>query len=158
MITDWARCSSPLPSVTTLIVAGEVDRGDVVGDQLGAEALGLLAQVVHEVRAHDAVGEAGEVLDVGGVHQRATGGHRALEHERREVGARGVDRGGVTGRARADDDHVADVVTTAASRECLGRRSTFLGGRFRERRHGRQPILRGRHPPPTAASGPGTLA
>ena len=64
-----------------LDVAGQVDVGDVVGDQLGAELLGLLAQVVHQRRAHDAVGETGEVLDVGGGHQGATGGHRALEHE-----------------------------------------------------------------------------
>ena len=110
MMTARARCSVAAPSVTTLIVAGEVDRGHVVGDQLGAEALGLLAQVVHQVRAHDAVGEAGEVLDVGGVHQGAAGGHRALEHQRCQVGPRGVDGGGVAGRAGADDDHVADVV------------------------------------------------
>ena len=68
-----------------------------------------LRSVVHQVGAHDAVGEAGEVLDVGGVHQRAAGGDRALEHQRRQVGARGVDRGGVARRARADDDHVAYV-------------------------------------------------
>ena len=90
-----------VPSVTTLTSPVEVDRGDVVGDQLGAEALGLLAQVVHQLRAHDAVGEAGEVLDLGGVHQRAAGGDRALEDQRLEVGAGGVDRGGVARRARS---------------------------------------------------------
>jgi hypothetical protein len=40
--------------------AGQVGLDDVVGDQLGSEALGLLAQGVHEVRTHDAVGEAGK--------------------------------------------------------------------------------------------------
>ena len=59
-----------------LEVAGEVDLGDVVEDHLGAEPLGLLLQFVHQLRALDAVGEAGEVLDLGGVHQRAAGGDR----------------------------------------------------------------------------------
>ncbi len=65
-----------------LDVAGQGHRGHVVGDQLGAEALGLGAQVVHQVRTHDPLGESGEVLDVGGVHQRPAGGDRALEHQR----------------------------------------------------------------------------
>ncbi len=43
-ITDLARCTTPAESVTLLIVAGQVDLDDVVGDQLGAEALGLPAQ------------------------------------------------------------------------------------------------------------------
>ena len=67
-----------------LDVAGEVDLDDVVGDQLGAEPLGLGAHLVHQRRAHDAVAEAGEVLDLGGGHQRAAGGDRALEDQRLE--------------------------------------------------------------------------
>ena len=63
----------PSASVTVLTRPVEVDRYDVVGEQLGAEALGLRAHVVHEVRAHDPVGEAGEVLDLGGGHERAAG-------------------------------------------------------------------------------------
>ena len=89
-----------------LDVAGEVDLDDVVGHQLGAEPLGLGAHLVHQGRAHDAVAEAGEVLDLGGVHQRAAGGHRALEDERVQAGPRGVQRGGVAGRSGADDDDV----------------------------------------------------
>ena len=77
-----------------LDVTGQVDLDDVVGHQLGAEALGLAAHLVHQSRAHDAVAETGEVLDLGGVHQRATGGDRALEHERVQVGAGRVERGG----------------------------------------------------------------
>ena len=92
-----------------LDLALEVDRLDVVGDDLGAEPLGLGAHVLHELGAHDAVAEAGEVLDLGGVHQRATGGDGALEEQRLEVGAGGVDGGGVAGRAGADDDQTADV-------------------------------------------------
>jgi hypothetical protein len=37
------------PDLDDLGVGGEVHLGDVVGDELGAEALGLLAQVVHEL-------------------------------------------------------------------------------------------------------------
>ena len=98
-----------------LDVAGQVDLGDVVGDQLGAEPLGLRAHLVHQGRAHDAVAEAGEVLDLGGVHQRAAGGDRALEHQGCEVGAGGVHGGGVAGRAGADDDHVAGFGRTSWS-------------------------------------------
>ena len=59
-------------------------------------------------------GKPGIVLDVGGEHQLPTGliGRRrrlALDHERVEVGAGGVDRGGQPGGAGPDDDHVADV-------------------------------------------------
>ena len=80
---------------------------DVVVDDLGAEALGLLLHLGHEVRAHDALGEAGEVLDVGGVHQLAAGLDRAGDQQRFEVGARGVDGRGVAGGAGADDDDLA---------------------------------------------------
>ena len=65
----------------------------------------------HQLRAHDAVGEAGEVLDLGGEHQLPAGliaGARrlALDDERREVGAGGVDGRGQAGGAGADDDDV----------------------------------------------------
>ena len=96
----------------------EVDRGDLLGEELGAEALGLLAELDHQLRAHDPVGEAGEVLDVGGEHQLPAGligGARrlALDDERLQVGARRVDGGGEAGRAGADDDDV--VVAHACS-------------------------------------------
>ena len=95
---DGAGAVRRLPHLDDLDLAGQVDLGRVVGDELGAEALGLLAQVVHELGPHDAVREAGVVLDVGGVHERAAGGHRALEHQRSEPGAGQVDGGGVAGR------------------------------------------------------------
>jgi hypothetical protein len=53
---------------------------------------------VHQLGAEDALGEAGVVLDVGGDGELAARAG-ALEHERREVGAGGVERGGVAGRA-----------------------------------------------------------
>ena len=66
------------------------------------EALGLVPEAHHQVGAHDPVGEAGVVLDVGGQHELTAGlvggGRRlALDDQRREVGAGGVDG---SGRAR----------------------------------------------------------
>ena len=87
--------------------AVEVELDDVVVEDLGAEALGLLLHLGHEVGALDALGEAGEVLDVGGVHQLAAGLDRARDDERLEVRARRIDRRREAGRARSDDDDVA---------------------------------------------------
>ena len=86
----------------------EVDARHVVGDELGAEALGLAAEVGHHRRPHDAVGVARVVLDVARDHQLAAP-VEALDHERAQVGARRVERGRVAGRAAADDDHVTNV-------------------------------------------------
>lgn len=89
--------------------AGEVDLDDVVGDEFGAEAFGLGPHVVHQLRAHDAVAEAGEVLHLGRLHQCAAGGDRAFEDQRLQRGAGGVEGGGVSGGAGTDDDDVAYV-------------------------------------------------
>src|SRR6478735_7385996 len=92
-----------------LDLSGEVDGDHVVGDELGTETLSLSAHVVHELRAHDSVLEAREVLHVGGVHQRTAGGDSSLEHQRIQRRASGVQGGGVTSRPGADDDHITDV-------------------------------------------------
>ena len=92
-----------------LDVAAQLEPGHVVGDQFGAEAFGLGTDLAHQVRAHDAVGEAREVLDVGGVHQCAAV-LAALEHQRLEIGPRAVERCGIARRAGADDDHLAVLV------------------------------------------------
>ncbi|EMF27163.1 sugar ABC transporter ATPase [Streptomyces gancidicus BKS 13-15] len=92
-----------------LDLTGQVDGHDVVRDELGAEALRLGPHVVHELRAHDAVLETGEVLHLGGVHQRTAGGDSALEHEGLQRRTGGVERRRVAGGPRADDDHVTDV-------------------------------------------------
>jgi hypothetical protein len=97
-----------------LDVALELNGGDVVGHQLGAEALCLGAELVHQLGAHDAVGEAGVVLDVGGVDERAAGGDGPLEHERVQVRARGVDGCRVPRGAGTDDDQVANVAHACA--------------------------------------------
>jgi hypothetical protein len=65
-----------------LHVARELDRGGVVVDDAGAEPLGLRAHLLHEVGAHDALGEAREVLDLGRRGQRAARLDRAREHDR----------------------------------------------------------------------------
>ncbi len=89
-------------------LARELDAIGLVGDQPRAEALGLVAELLHHLRAHHAVGEAGVVLHVGRLLQQAAPGE-ALDHQRAQVRARGVQRRRVPGRAAADDDHVLDV-------------------------------------------------
>ena len=87
----------------------EVNPGHVVGQELGAEALGLLAEVLHHLRAEDAAGVAGVVLDVARDHQLAAP-REPLDHERTQVGAGAVERRGVSGGAAADDDQLTYVV------------------------------------------------
>ena len=86
---------------------GELDAVGVVGDEAGAEALGLGAELVHHLRPHDPLGIAGVVLDVGRV-LKLPAPLEALDHERLEVGARGVERGRVAGGPAAEDDQVLD--------------------------------------------------
>ena len=83
--------------------AGEVDAVGVDVDDARPEALGLLAEAEHQLRALDPFGEARVVLDVGRDHQLAAG-LVAGQDDRRQVGAGGVDGGGQAGRARADDE------------------------------------------------------
>ncbi|KAI3485037.1 hypothetical protein L1887_51710 [Cichorium endivia] len=102
----------------------EIELGDGLGVDLGAEADGLCAELVHDLGTTDAIGEAGEVLDVGGggelsARGEAVGEH-ALEEHGLEVGTRQVDGGGVTGRAGADDDDLVDLVAA-------GRRGGAVG-------------------------------
>ena len=87
----------------------ELDPRHVVGHELGAEALGLPPEVGHDVRPHDAFRVAGVVLDVARDHQLAAP-LEALDHERREVGTRGVEGRRVAGRTSADDDELTYVV------------------------------------------------
>jgi hypothetical protein len=94
-----------------LDVALELELGDVVEDDLGAEALGLLLHLHHEIGAHDALREAGEVLDLGGLHELAAELDRAGDEQGREVRARRVDRGRVSRRTGSDDDHLAHAVS-----------------------------------------------
>ena len=97
-------CIPLRPSATERLRA-EIDRRHVALDDLGAELLGLRAHLRHQVRAHDAVAIAREVLDQRRQHQLPAG-LDAFDDERLQVGARGVQRGRQPGRARADDDDV----------------------------------------------------
>ena len=84
----------------------EVDSGRVALDEHCAEALGLLAELLHELRPLDPFGEARVILDVGGDHQLAQR-HVAGDHDRLEVGAPRIDGGGQACRAGADDGDLA---------------------------------------------------
>jgi len=88
---------------------GEVDVGDGLGEDVGPEADGLGAAVVHEVDAHDSLGESREVLDVGGGGELPPGGdvvgHPALEEHGLELRAGRVDGCRVRGGDAADDAH-----------------------------------------------------
>jgi len=75
---------------------------DVVEHGLGVEALCVRLHARHQVRPHQAVGIARPVVDLGGGHQLAAHGH-AGDHDRLEVGARGIHGGGPAGGARAED-------------------------------------------------------
>ena len=90
-------------------IAGEAERpvaefhlGDIVGDDSGADVLGLLLHLLHQPGTLDDVGEARIIFHVGGDGELAAGLH-ALDQDRFQHGARGIDRGGVARRTRADD-------------------------------------------------------
>ena len=76
----------------------ELRRVHLVEDDLGLEALGVLAKALHQVGPLDAVGVGGPVVDVGRRHQLAALRDPGDEH-RVQVGARRIDRGRVPGRA-----------------------------------------------------------
>ncbi len=50
---------------------GELHAVGLLGDQARPEALGLVAELLHHLRPHHAVGEAGVVLDVGRLLQQS---------------------------------------------------------------------------------------
>ena len=80
---------------------------DVLHPEVRSEPQRLFPHLVHQLGSGYAVAEAGVVLHLGGGHQGAAE-LRALEHQRGELGTRGIDRRGVAGRPGADDDHVVD--------------------------------------------------
>jgi hypothetical protein len=90
----------------------EVDLAHVGGDDLGALALGLVAEALHQLLARHLLGEAGVVLDVGREHELPArdeaAGAEALDAERLEVGARRIDGRSEAGGAGTDDDGVAN--------------------------------------------------
>ena len=93
----------------------QLELARVVGDEAGAEALGLGAELVHHLRPHHALVIARVVLDVGGVLELAAP-LEALDDKRLELGPSGIERGGVAGGAAADDDQVFDLSLPFACR------------------------------------------
>ena len=90
---------------------GEVDLRDVVGDEVGPEAFGLAAELLHHLRPEDALRVTRVVLHVAGDHQLAAP-VEPFDHERLQVRACGVKGGRITGRPAADDDHLAHAVVS----------------------------------------------
>ena len=82
----------------------EVDRVNVVEDDLRVESFGVLKETLHQLRALDAGHVGGPVVDIGGRHQLPALCNAGDEHGL-EVGARGVQRCRVAGRARAEDEN-----------------------------------------------------
>ena len=85
----------------------EIGLGEMAEAELGAEARGLLAHVLNELGALDAVWPAGEVFDERGDGELPAG-LMAFEDERLQVGACGIDCGGEAGAAGAKDDGIAN--------------------------------------------------
>jgi hypothetical protein len=106
--------------------AAEVDLGDGVGDELGADMAGLALHLLHQPGTLDHVGEAGIILDIGRDGHLAAGGH-ALDQDRLQAGARGIDGGGIAGRAGADNQNFC---ANLPWRCCHGRESKAM--RFKQ--------------------------
>ena len=79
---------------------------DVVEHQFGLEALGVLLETRHQVRALHAVGIGRPVIDFGGGHQLPALGHAGHQHGL-EVGAGGINGRGVAGGAGTEDEQAA---------------------------------------------------
>ncbi len=74
----------------------QVRRVDVIVDDLGCEALGVVAHALHQGRTLEAFDITGPVIHVGGGHQLPAL-MQARDQQRRAVGPGGVDRGAVAG-------------------------------------------------------------
>ena len=60
------------------------NRNNIVPNDMRAEPFRLLAHIVHQIRTHDAIGKAWEILHFGGVDQLAAGRQRAGDDQRLE--------------------------------------------------------------------------
>src|SRR5206468_818985 len=74
----------------------------------GAETRGLLTHVLDQFGPLDAIGEAGKIFDQRSKRELSTG-LMSFEHQRLEVGTRGVERGGVASASRAQDYDVTNI-------------------------------------------------
>ena len=104
--------------------------------QLGLEALGLGPHDAHELGAHDALDEAGVVLDLGRQHELAAGlvtrrRRLALDDQRLELGPGRVEGGGQAGGPAAHDDDLAMLRNRGHVRPRVGGRGASRGRRRR---------------------------
>ena len=98
-----------------LYLALEINLNYVVKQDFCPKALGLSLEVGHQIRPHQAIRETGEVLNLGGLHQLTTWLNAGCNHQWVELSSRGIDGGGVAGRAGTNDDdfsHFYPLMTT----------------------------------------------
>src|ERR1039458_7381796 len=95
-----------LPSVSVLLT--HVHFRHVPMHVLGAEALCLLAHVLDEFRALDAVGKARKVLHQRGNRKLSTR-FVAVDYQRTKVGASGINGGGQSRTTGTDNDDVTNI-------------------------------------------------
>ena len=107
--------------------ARQIGRVDMVEDDLGLEALGMRLHARHQVRTHQAVGIARPVVDLGRRHQLAALLQAGDQH-RLEVGAGGIDGGGVAGRAGTEDQQLAVLRGAHGDRRSGRRQRRRMGG------------------------------
>ena len=81
----------------------QINAVDVVVNHLGAEALGVGEKARHQIRPLHAVGIGRPVVHFGGVHQLAAV-RQAGNQRRLQIGAGGVNGGGITGRAGTENN------------------------------------------------------
>jgi len=84
---------------------GEVNIGDDTGIEFRAESLRLLAHILDQLVAQNAVGEARVIFDHGG-QSELSARFMTVDHKGLQIGTRSVDRGGKAGAAAAYDDYV----------------------------------------------------
>ncbi|KAI1692731.1 hypothetical protein Ddc_23368 [Ditylenchus destructor] len=109
---------------------GEVDRVDVVENDLRLEAFGVLLEALHQVGALHAIGVGRPVVHLGGGHQLAAL-LQAGDDDRLQVGAGGVDGGGPTGRAGTENQQLGVASGLAHGSEMGSSGSNARVGRLR---------------------------
>ena len=101
---DWIRQNSENhPELVSEDAKEAVVAGAAATDP--ALAFRLLAELFHQLGPHDAVGEPGIILHIGGQHQLSAA-LKSLDHEGGEVGAGGIDGCGQAGGAGPDDQYL----------------------------------------------------
>src|SRR6218665_3889745 len=82
----------------------DINRDGVIVDDLRTKPFRLFLQFAHQIGAHNALGESGEVLHLGRLHKLTAGFERARDEQRCELSPRRIDGGCEPGRAGTDND------------------------------------------------------